>query len=824
MGNIRFFLVSVFIFFSFNTISAQVPCSSGFTANGVDDFIHIPDTDNINTMAVSNRTIEFWFKTNNIVNRQILYKEGGGTKAITMFIEGGRFYCGIYTNSPGEVTFFRSITADAIASNTWYHVAFTIDIGADNFSWFLNGNFQRERNLTFTLASHGANIVIGKVDTKLKYPSSFNDGNWPFDIYTGSLTGNDSNDYHLNGNISLFRIWNVTRTQGQIDDDKLNYLTTGTGLVAYQKGEGDIVMYEPSGSGTSIASSAVGDGVNTTYTWTGASSNVWANSSNWLGGTMPDVTKAQTIVINSGGIDPYVFGEVKVGRLAVDSGAEMKLQLGATVSVYSKLTNNGTISVPQSASLVYHPCNAPIAGTNNFIVTKRTPNYPDPYMYSYWSSPIENANPAVVFPSSPVIWRFDSSSNNADWVSNSGANLIPGVGYAIRSETAGERDVFFNGKINEGEITVPVYFKINLASTDPGNVWSFAGDNLLGNPYAAAIDWDAIIKDEEANSGLEGEVYFWNQTNAVVGDNNVSDYIQYNLTGGSTGGATNIIASGQGFFIRTTSPTPNIFTFKPSYQVSGSNTQFYKGIIPPNKRGRSWFLLKKKTGTVFSSILIGFVKGATGGYDRLYDAPFDINNTKLGLYSLVEKITKNHGPPPPPGMLIRTSIQGLPLLKKKGKKVSLGFVVDEVGMYAIKIDVEYIPKRYKIFLYDVKKNKIVNLRKKAYNFAIHKTGENNNRFKLYYTKSRKDIVVDIPVVEKAKLLAFVNTNNNLIVELKNSTDIVKWIRLFGRNGRIIYKFSATETINVSRLKSGVYIVSAILNSNKKLNTKIIIVN
>ncbi|MBL4904483.1 MAG: T9SS type A sorting domain-containing protein, partial [Flavobacteriaceae bacterium] len=228
--------------------------------------------------------------------------------------------------------------------------------------------------------------------------------------------------------------------------------------------------------------------------------------------------------------------------------------------------------------------------------------------------------------------------------------------------------------------------------------------------------------------------------------------------------------------------------------------------------------------TVFSSILIGFVKGATDGYDRLYDAPFDINNTKLGLYSIVETTQSNAGPPPPPGMLIRTSIQGLPLLKKKGKKVSLGFVVDEAGMYTIKIDVEYIPMRYKIFLYDVKKNKIVNLRKKAYNFAIYKTGENNKRFKLYYTKSRKDIVVDIPIDKKATLSAYINADNNLIVALKNSTEIVKWIRLFTRNGRTIYKFLHTETFNVSRLKSGVYIVSALLNSNKKINTKIIISN
>ena len=83
--------------------------------------------------------------------------------------------------------------------------------------------------------------------------------------------------------------------------------------------------------------------------------------------------------------------------------------------------------------------------------------------------------------------------SNADWVSNAGTNMIPGIGYAIRSESAGDFLTSFNGLINQSEISINVYFNSNVESTDPTNVWSTEGDNLVGNPYASAIDWDLII-------------------------------------------------------------------------------------------------------------------------------------------------------------------------------------------------------------------------------------------------------------------------------------------------------------------------------------------
>ena len=803
------------------TICAQVPCGSGFKANGTDDFIGVPDTNHINKRNVENRTIEFWFKANDIFTKQILYEEGAGSKAILFYLEGGRVYCGAFKNSTWEARFFRSALGE-IEVDTWVHIAMTLFDGT-TFKWFLNG-VQQDAQSGFSVGTHSGDINLARSDGELKYPLSLANEYWIDDTYYADTNlVSDVGNYHFDGNISLFRIWNVTRGVSDIDNNKLNYLTSGVDLVAYQTEE-DAIMYIPN-NGNSLNMKANANGKSISYTWNGGSSNTWANDANWSG-TKPISEKAQTVIINAGTNNPNITSEVDASKLTINVGANLTIQAGGTLNVYTSLTNNGTITIEDGGSLVYHPCNTAITGTNTIVIKRNSPNYSISKKYSYWSSPLieADADPLDIFPSSPVIWYFDASQENADWAYNSGANFIPGVGYAIRSETTGITTATFTGKLNEGEISVPIYFNSNLASTQ-GTVWSTAGDNLLGNPYAAALDWDVIIKDVEANSHLEGTIYFWDQTSVLIGDNDINDYKQYNLTGG-TGGATGFIGSGQGFFIRTTDTSPSTFTFKPTYQKAGLNTQFYKNTkVASKKEGRSWFLLKKLEETLYSSTLIGFVKGATDYYDRLYDAPFDINNSKLGLYSIVIQPKSNQGgPPPPPNELKKASIQGLPVLSSIEKVISLGVVVEQAGKYSIEIDEEFIDEKYTIYLEDNYQGKTVNLKDGAYYFKVQTAGEFNDRFKLHYTKSPLVLDVDKSVKKELELMVYVDAAKQLNVDLKNTSAKIKHIQLFDLLGREIRSFLPNDLMNISNLSTGIYIVSVRLDSNQKINKKIVIFN
>ncbi len=796
-------------------LCAQIPCSSGYTLNGSDDYITVPNTDAINLQNTQDRTLEFWFKTSDITTKQVLYEEGAQVNTLLFFIEDGRLYCGGYranAQTSSNRRFFRTAVGD-IEVDTWIHVALTLET-ADTFKWYVNGA-EKDVQDGLEVNIHTGDISLGRNGGGMRYPSTLV-SNWTSssvggsstETYNHTFTSQDNADYNFSGSISLFRIWNVARTETQIATNKSVFLTNGTELVAYQ--EGDEIHYIPN-NGATISSTATAVDSGDTYEWNGAVSETYTTSGNWTT-TAPDVNKIQTVIINSGGNTAEITSEARIGRLTVDVGAEIIVKDGGTLNVYYGLENNGTITVEDGGSLIYNSCSMSITGSGTFTIQRNSPNYSNLYFYSYWSSPIieSDSDPSSFFPSNPVIYCFNSSVSNADWISNAGANMIPGMGYAIRSESSGNFSTSFNGLINESDISINVYFNSNVESTDPTNVWSTEGDNLVGNPYSSAIDWDLIITDTDNSGVLEGTIYYWDQSTAEVGDNLVSDYKQYNLTGGGTNTATGKIGVGQGFFVRTTSA--GALTFKTTHQIVGNNNQFFKGKSKTNsdkKNGRSWFLLRR--GNEINSILVGFLKGASIGFDNLYDGPFDVTNTKLGFYSLIENQKK-------------ATIQGLPKLTAIEEVVPLGFVVDETGTYTIEISEEHINTDYYIFLKDTEANKVIDLREGSYAFVVSTVGENNTRFKVHYTKDPQTLNIDEQIIQERKLIAYVNVNKELVVQLKNTLEQIKSVKIVNILGKEVDTYVVEEPRNISKLKSGIYIVVVELDSSRRMSKKIIIMH
>ncbi|TXD47898.1 LamG-like jellyroll fold domain-containing protein [Polaribacter sp. IC073] len=814
---------NILFLFAFLTqlIVAQIPCSAGFTGNGTNDYITVPNTDAINLQNTRNRTIEFWFKPSDIATRQVLYEEGAQVNVILFYIEGGRAYLGGYRNNADNNTrrrFFRSAIG-AIAIDKWTHISFTIEDTASpdiTFKWFLDGT-EQDSQAGLQVSNHSGNISLGRNGGSVRYPTSLSNANWGGSgsgTYNGTFSGNNGADNNFEGNISLFRIWNVARTETQIDTNKSIYLTTGTSLVAYQ--DGDQIKYEANGA-AAIGATATAVGSGTTYTWNGGASTNFSNNANWAG-TAPVVTKTQTVVITNGSNDPEIISEVKIGRLTINAGAEFTVKSGATLNVFYRLTNNGTITVEDGGALIFNSCSTTIAGSGTFNIKRVTPTYAGNDFYSYWSSPVITAdsNISTVFPDAELIYRFDANSTSSDWGFHGTSNFNTGVGYAIQNEGLGGQLRTFNGKINEGDVLVNVFATSNLVSPDPSNVWSTEGDNLVGNPYASAIDWDLISADTD-NSEIDGTVYLWNQNTAEVGDNNVSDYLQYNVTGGVTNTATGKIGSGQGFFIRTA--TNSAITFKTTHQIVANNTQFYKSNqtkATSKKEGRSWFTFNK--GNKTNTMLVGFLKGATNRYDRLYDAPFDINQTSLGFYTLVRGNKK-------------ASIQGLPKLRSPKKVVKVGFIVDQVGEYSIGIQDESINEDYYIYLRDTKAKKTVDLKQREYTFNIDTIGENKTRFKIIYTKKKRRATQKtgkesllVEEIDSKDFTVYIDGAKELIVAYDFDVDTIKEVTLYTIQGRKVKTFLGKETKNVSNLKTGIYIVSTTLINNTSLTKKILIAN
>ncbi|MFK8059873.1 MAG: LamG-like jellyroll fold domain-containing protein, partial [Polaribacter sp.] len=782
----------------------------------------IPDTDAINLQNTRDRTIEFRFKATDMTTRQVLYEEGGNVNAIVAFIEAGRFYFSAYRNNAGiaaDRRFFRSGDGDVVF-NTWYHVAITLedtDAGDANpptsgleLKWYLDGVEQDSQN-GIQIDNHNGDINLGLTDGAIRYPDTLLDVDWSASSIGSSTSqtynGGESSSSSANnfsGDFDLFRIWNVARTQSEIDTNKDVLLTSETDLVAYQSGTQ--MNYQPNG-GTSITESVDAVGV---ITWDGSDSNVWTTTTNWVGDTAPNATRKQKVAIPDGGIDPILTTEISVGFLTINTGVELIIQDGATLNVYYGLDNNGTITVENGGSLIYHNCQSAITGSGSFSINRNTPSYGVNDFYSYWSSPVipSNSNIATVFPDAELIYRFNSDVANSDWVLHGTSDFSSGVGYAIQNEGLGGQLRNFQGKINEADITVPVFDTTNLAGEGSDEIeWSTSGDNLVGNPFSSALSWDIVVRDS-INKNINGTIYFWDQSIATNGENEVGDYKSYNATGGGTPSVTGNIGSGQAFFVKTDSN--GSISFKPTHQVAGSNTQFYKTAnkkesVTNKMDGRSWFNIHHNN--KINTILIGFLNGATEGYDRMYDGLFDTNQQELGFYSIL------------PNGKAKTSIQGLPKLFLEEHRVKLGYIVDKIGTYKIDINQEYINKDYHIYIIDKNTNTIQDLRISSYTFNIDEIGENENRFEIIYKKSKVLDIEDIQIEQNKNFIAYVNNSKELILDTEFDNEIISYTKIFDLQGREIASFKQKERKDISQLSSGIYIVKLILNDNSILSKK-----
>lgn len=810
-------ILYLFIFLTSPIIFSQSG-DVGLYFNGTSDAIPNVTSDNINSTTTSNRTYELSFKVVNAAStsRQVLMTEGGGIRGVLMYIQSGYLIVGAYNDSDGfawDGTFYRK----PITSDTWYHITLVLDntspgsgsltaFDNDKLKFYLDGTLIGDLS-GFTLGKHNG-LKLGYSSETIRYP---NCGTWNSDNASeycfGNFATSSSNNY-FNGYMYFYRIWNDVRTPTEITNNMSTIITdVGTdGLIAVVNG--DDLTYIDNGETVVEEGEASPDDEIAKWNTSGTNTN-WNDASNWEDNEIPETTfiQQEIIIQASSGSYPIITSHIKaLGDITINNGASITINSGGTLESEFDFINNGTVNIKDGGSLILKETEAP-QNSGTFNVERKTKVYTHDKTYSYWSSPVipTDSDISTVFSDASYIYKFDANSADSDWVLNGTTNFEEGIGYAVRNEAYGGELRTFSGEVNKGNIEVIVYNSTNASGNDgQGVAWSLQGDNLVGNPYPSAIDWDLVIADPD-NSDIDGTMYLWNQTSTGA-INNTSEYIQYTAVGGTNDITTGTIGTGQGFFIRTN--TDSEITFKPSHQIVGSNTTFYRTTnttISEKKKGRSW--LKFSKNDKVNTLLIGFVKGATKKYDRLYDAPFDTNQTFLGFYSLLEETEK-------------ASIQGLPELNTDQEVVKLGYVVDQIGDYAIDIHKEYIDENYDILLHDTEEDVVVDLRENQYNFTIDNIGENNSRFEMIYKKH--EVLSQEPYKEQINnnLLAYVNTDKELVIDYTSDSETIKQISIFNMLGNKVAQFTNEQTKNVSEFKNGIYILEVTTSNNSKITKKI----
>jgi len=287
--------------------------------------------------------------------------------------------------------------------------------------------------------------------------------------------------------------------------------------------------------------------------WTGATDNSWDETGNWDDNTVP--IAATDVSIPAGKTNyPTITASAVCNNLDIASGASI-LDGGF-------LTVNGTATVERDYSGGHwHLIGSPVIGetANTFLGL---------YLQSH-----------------------DEPSNLYSDIIDLSTPLVPGQGYALWNGSSATASY-------SGSLSSVVERDLTVSGDSLG--W-----NLVGNPYPSSIDW-------EAPSG-------WNKYNVFASTYCLDgagsgNWAAWNGTTG-TNGATQYIASGQGFFVECEDDKAGTGNLEFSNDVRvHHNTTFFKD------EPTDIIKLKVSGNNYSDEMAVYFRKEATVGFDGQMDA------------------------------------------------------------------------------------------------------------------------------------------------------------------------------------------------------------
>lgn len=536
----------------------------------------------------------------------------------------------------------------------------------------------------------------------------------------------------------------------------------------------------------------------TAYTWTGNVDTDWDDTGNWYGGSLPTASDDAIIPTTPlGGNFPTVNLNTAVcNDLTVETGATLTVSGGNAITVNGVLTNDGTMYVNNSGSLV-QTTGSTIAGAGTYQVQRQGSTG---QAFNFWGSPItaQNGVPGTSYSyNSHAGTQADSDDNPSDpgWNSYNGT-MTPGVGYA----GMGGGLVTFSGTVNNGNINRPLVhyaFDNTYSDLNPGTPF-----NLVGNPYPSAISAAQLVLD---NPDIDGTLYFWDDDQSSGSDYHRTDFAYWNGTGGlgtgsgSVGAPNGFLSTGQGFYVRAINAGSPSIQFNNAQRVTGPNNQFFK---VSGEDGRLWLSLENDS--LFNEILIGLLEDATVGEDRLYDAVKMSSQNKVSLAAMANGFEHAIMAFPPPAVS-----STVPLLVEVAVDGAFRFVPNTMESL----------EGFSVYLDDVETGSSVQLHEGIAVPVTLSAGTYENRF---YLNFMPNSLVGMEDAEQATLSAFA-VNDQLFVNLMGSDTENATIEVFDMQGKLVvqprWATTGQTIIPLAGLSKGIYIVRA-YNENLNLTERI----
>lgn len=270
--------------------------------------------------------------------------------------------------------------------------------------------------------------------------------------------------------------------------------------------------------------------------------------------------------------------------------------------------------------------------------------------------------------------------------------------------------VDFTGDLNQGTYDISSLLTYTNTGTPTAD-----GFNLIGNPYMSQIDW---MSANITKTNIGNVIYILNPASGAYATFDVGT--QTALNGGSR-----YIASGQGFFVRTTAGGASVVfneTAKTSQTAPDLFKVGYRGATLPKIRLRA---IRNADNMDELVVILGDTAHKTS-VDASDAAKF-FNDNNLNFYTRTPQLTNlgiNYYPKPSSNDTISLSL--------------FSFVdgIKAYGTYSIRVDeILNLPANIDVFLKDNYTNQLVNL-KEANNYVfdldLNAASAGNDRFKLIF--------------------------------------------------------------------------------------------
>lgn len=535
------------------------------------------------------------------------------------------------------------------------------------------------------------------------------------------------------------------------------------------------------------------------------------NGSTWSPTGAPGATN--NVIIN-GNYNTSTNGNLTACTLTINSGRTLTISDNSYASIKGDITVNGTLFVANEGSLVQVDDAATVTKNGSITVRKITP-FLAPRHFMVMGSPMTAETRTGVYGNAilvrhhltanfnpdPAVAAFDPLAENfADeegdnWVFHTGT-VNAGEGYLVLPQptlaASGSYTLDYTlGTLNNGQVDFNVLYNGNQN----------ASPNIVGNPYASAIDADLFMDD--ADNSMINAVYFWEHLTAAnssypgykVNNFDMGDISIYNGSGGlpaanDPGTSTTpngYISSGQGFGFKATAP--GTAKFKNYMRVTDNNDTYRR---PGAPRERMWLNVANETYGLKSTMLISFSEESIDGYDTKYDAKRLA--TPVSLYSKLESGEE-------------LAIQGRSAFNAD-QEVPLGFVsqIEENQEFKISISEQdgTVWPDVQVYLLDKSENVVHNLTDADYIFKS-KEGVHNDRFVLLFKRT-----VLGTVENQLQLISIAPNPTTGKVTVVSPKAVINSVEVFDIRGRKLKSVkiinSKNYSIDLTEMQNAVYFV------------------